>query len=188
MSYITKMKAEINSDIKFCEELLNKDFVEGKEFSNLIGKYRTIYPNFECGLKNFAISVGGKVNQIENVRIIKSKLELLLIDIQNPIHYKESSKSSVVNVNNSSNNSNTNNVTINLSIEEIRKEIDENTILGDKEKEELLEKLEEVEKLQKSNESKSKKWAIAKGILGFILDKGADIAIMFIPQILKAIQ
>ena len=52
---------------------------------------------------------------------------------------------------------------------------------------ELLNKLDEIVELQKSKDSKTKKWDKAKKILGFILDKGADIAIMYIPQILKAI-
>ena len=75
-----------------------------------------------------------------------------------------------------------------MNIDEVRKNITDNTYLGDIEKEELLQKLKDIEELQKSKESKSKKWGIAKGILSFILDKGADIAIMYISQILKAIQ
>ena len=55
-------------------------------------------------------------------------------------------------------------------------------------KKELLDKLDEIIELQKSKESKAKKWAKAKSILAFLLDKGADIAIMYIPHILSAIQ
>ena len=75
-----------------------------------------------------------------------------------------------------------------MTFEQIKENIGENTFLGDKEKEELLEKLKEIEDLQKSKESKSKKWSIAKEIFKFILDKGADIAIMYIPHILEAIK
>ena len=128
MSYISKMKQEIRKDINTCEELLKKDYVEGKDFSDLVGKY----------------------------------------------------------LNNSNTNINEN--YFNLSVQDVRKNIDENTYLGDNEKKELIQKLEEIEELQKSRESKNKKWKIAKGIFKFIIDKGADIAIMFIPQILKAIQ
>ena len=75
----------------------------------------------------------------------------------------------------------------NMSIEDIKSNIDENTYLSDLDKKELLNKLDEILELQKSKDSKTKKWDKAKKILGFILDKGADIAIMYIPQILKAI-
>lgn len=189
MSYISKMKQEIRKDIDICEELLKKDYVEGKEFSDLVGKYLTKYPNFSNGLKNYAIVIGEKSpNQIENVRIIKSKLELLEVEIENPTLYQNNGRISnnTFNLNNSNTNINEN--YFNFSVQDVRKNIDENTYLGDKEKKELLQKLEEIEALQKSKESKNKKWEIAKEIFKFIIDKGADIAIMFIPQILKAIQ
>ena len=189
MSYISKMKQEIRKDINTCEELLKKDYVEGKDFSDLVGKYLTKYPDFSNGLKNYAMSIGGKnPNQIENVRIIKSKLELLEVEIENPTLYQNNGRISnnTFNLNNSNTNINEN--YFNLSVQDVRKNIDENTYLGDNEKKELIQKLEEIEELQKSRESKNKKWEIAKGIFKFIIDKGADIAIMFIPQILKAIQ
>lgn len=189
MSYISKMKQEIKKDINICNELLKKDYVEGKEFSDIIGKYKTKYPNFSDGLKNYAVAIGGKSpNQLENVKIIKSKLELLEVEIENPILYQNNNKVSnnTFNLNNSNTNINEN--YLNFSIEDVRKNIDENTYLGDNEKKELLQKLEEIEELQRSKETKNKKWEIAKGILKFIADKGADIAIMYIPQILKAIQ
>jgi len=53
--------------------------------------------------------------------------------------------------------------------------------------EEYLKKLDEILELQKSKDNKSQKWNKAKKILEFLLDKGADIAIMYIPQILSAI-
>ena len=190
MSYISEMKQEINKDIQFCNELLEKDYVEGKEFSNIIGKYKTIYPNFTEGLKSFLSMSGRSPNQIENVRIIKSKLELLLIEIQNPKLYGNHNKvnNTTFNVSNSNNNTNTNQYNLELSIDEIEENVKENTHIGNKEKEELLQELKKIQLLQESKESKAKKWEKAKGMFNFIIDKGADIAIMFIPQILKAIQ
>lgn len=74
-----------------------------------------------------------------------------------------------------------------MTIDDIRKNIEDNSYLSDPEKNELFEKLNEIVELQKSKESKTKKWDRAKKILAFLLDKGADIAIMYIPQILAAI-
>ena len=74
-----------------------------------------------------------------------------------------------------------------MTIDDIRKNIEDNSYLSDPEKNELFEKLNEIVELQKSKESKTKKWDKAKKILAFLLDKGADIAIMYIPQILAAI-
>ena len=95
-----------------------------------------------------------------------------------------------INVDASSNNRISNNNTNNISIKsykEVREEIDNNTYLDDNSKKELLEKLEEIEELEKSKDNKSKKWAVGKKILEFIIDKGADIAIMYIPLIIQAI-
>lgn len=95
-----------------------------------------------------------------------------------------------VNVNTTNNNSNTNvnsNLLNIMSFQEIRDQIEDNTYLDDDSKSELINKLSEIEELCNSKESKSKKWSKAKAILAFVLDKGADIAIMFIPKILEAI-
>lgn len=189
MSYISKMKQEIRKDIKTCEELLKKEYVEGREFSDLVGEYLTKYPNFSNGLKNYVMPIGEKSpNQIENVRITKSKLELLEVEIENPTLYQNNGRISnnTFNLNNSNTNINEN--YFNLSVQDVRKSIDEKTYLGDNEKRELIQKLEEIKELQKSREDKNKKWQIAKEMFKFIIDKGADVAIMFIPQILKAIQ
>lgn len=91
-----------------------------------------------------------------------------------------------VNVNNTNTNVNSNSLNV-KSFQEIRDQIEENTYLDDNSKTELMNKLSEIEDLCNSKESKSKKWSKAKAILAFVLDKGADIAIMFIPKILEAI-
>lgn len=86
------------------------------------------------------------------------------------------------------NNSNSNNINFNMSINDIKGVIEDNTMLSDSDKKELTKQLDTLEELQKSKKSKNERWKIAKGILKFVLDKGADIAIMFLPQILKALQ
>ena len=75
-----------------------------------------------------------------------------------------------------------------MDIREIRKVIEDNTMLSDSDKDELTKQLDTLEELQKSKKNKNEKWKVAKGILKFVVDKGADIAIMFLPQILKALQ
>ena len=68
MSYISKMKEEIRADIEFCEQLSKKDYVERKEFSNIVGKYIMIDPYFEKGLKNYVSTIRSiGPNEIENL-------------------------------------------------------------------------------------------------------------------------
>lgn len=89
---------------------------------------------------------------------------------------------------NNNNNTNVNCNSLNvLSFQEIRDQIEDNTYLDDDSKNELINKLSEIEELCDSKESKSQKWSKARAILAFVLDKGAEIAIMFIPKILEAI-
>lgn len=146
------------------------------------------YPDFNKGIIAYANVPGHETNEIENIKIIKGKSEYLLNRVDNPDLYNKPSDSvtTIVNTNNNTN-TNKNTITLNISIDEIRDNITDNIYLSDTSKQGLLNKLDEIIELQKSKESKSKKWDKAKAILAFLLDKGVDIAIMYIPQILLAI-
>ena len=144
------------------------------------------YPDFNKNIIAYASVPGYQTNEIENVKIIKSKLEYLLNRSDNPDLCNNQNNPGIT-ISNVNNNNNTNSINFSMNIEDIKANIEENTYLSDYDKEELLNKLEEIVELQKSKDSKSKKWDKAKKILAFLLDKGADIAIMYIPQILKAI-
>ena len=127
---------------------------------------------------------------------ILEDLKILIYEIDDLDDYKSNEKennnspSINVHVDASNNNINkiTNNNTISIkSFEEVSDIIKSNTFLDNSAKKELLEKLDEIIQLEKSKDDKSKKWEKGKKILGFILDKGADIAIMYMPLIIRAI-
>ena len=185
---MSKFKTMIRNDIDFCEKLIERRFANYTHVQTLIGKYIMDYPEFNKGIISYASAPGYETNEIENIKIIKGKLEYLLNRVDNPDLYNKQNNSgtTIFNTNNNTN-TNSNSVTLNMSIDDIRENILDNTYLSDAAKEELLKKLDEIIELQKSKESKSKKWDKAKGILSFLLDKGADIAIMYIPQILNAL-
>ena len=179
---MSKFKAMIKSDIEFCNELISRRYAVHTHVQTLIGKYMIDYPDFNKGIIAYASVPGHETNEIENIKIIKGKLEYLLNRVDNPDLYNKPSNLGTTIVN-----TNTNTITLNMSVDEIRDNITDNTYLSDTSKQELLNKLDEIIELQKSKESKSKKWDKAKAILAFLLDKGVDIAIMYIPQILLAI-
>lgn len=183
---MSKFKTMVRKDIELCDEYIGKNMATHSEVNALLGKYVIDYPDFNKNIIAYASVPGCKTNEIENIKIIKSKLEYLLNRIDNPDLYNKQNNSGI-SISNINNNNNTNNINFNMSIEDIKSNIDENTYLSDFDKKELLNKLDEIVELQRSKDSKTKKWNKAKKILGFILDKGADIAIMYIPQILKAI-
>lgn len=82
-----------------------------------------------------------------------------------------------------------NNIYNNISnINEIKSNIENNSNINDNDKKELIEQLRKLEDLQNSNKSKNEKWRVAKDIIKFVIDKGVDVAIMYLPQIWKALQ
>lgn len=181
---MSKFKTMVRNDIMQCNDLIEKGFATKCEVRALLGKYMIDYPNFQEGIINYVTTPGHENNEIENIKIIKNKLQYLLNrgDNQNNNNYQNTPEISISTVNN-----NTNIVQTITSINDIRENINDNTYLSSKEKKELLLKLDEIIELQKSKDSKTVKWNKAKKIMEFILDKGADIAIMYIPQIIKAI-
>ena len=90
------------------------------------------------------------------------------------------------------NQSNTNSATAssNISFEQVVKNISEinDSILSEEEKELLQGKLLSIEKLKSSGEDKNKLWEKAKSVIGWILDKGVDVAIASLPYIMQVLQ
>lgn len=82
-------------------------------------------------------------------------------------------------------NTNQNKVDINISFNDVRREIENMSALPDTEIEEILNKINELEKIVKSSERKSKKWENAKSIVKWIADKGVDVGIALLPLLLQ---
>lgn len=85
MSYISRMKQEIKKDIKTCEELLKRDYVESKEFSDLIGKYLTKYLDFSNGLKLAELIDRNVLDGSNDYKKLESYLEQLEIEYNTKI-------------------------------------------------------------------------------------------------------
>lgn len=90
------------------------------------------------------------------------------------------------NINNS--NSNVNTTNINITFEKLEKEIKEDTNIQDDEKQEIIDKLNEIKEIQQSSKNKKQKWSAIKSTLIFLLDKGMDFVITYLPQILLLIK
>lgn len=82
-------------------------------------------------------------------------------------------------------NTNENKVDINISFNDVRREIENMSALPDTEIEEILNKINELEKIVKSPDRKSKKWENAKSIVKWIADKGVDVGIALLPLLLQ---
>lgn len=82
-------------------------------------------------------------------------------------------------------NTNENKININISFNDVRREIENMSALPDAEIEEILHKIDELEKIVKSSDRKSKKWENAKGVIKWIADKGVDVGIALLPLLLQ---
>ena len=172
------IKSIIIADIERCKQQETTRNGSQKLFESLIARYSTIYEGFKD-----EIIVSGKLaagNQEfdyrPEVNSIKEKLEIILVTGV----LKEKAMSNL-----SINNSNTNYVTISVSFEDVKKQVEDMSALSTVETEEILQKIDELKNIVSSNESKKSKWEKAKPFLTWLADKSVDVGIALLPRILK---
>lgn len=182
---MSKKTEMIEKDIELCDELIKKNYASEDDVKCLVSKYRKIDNDFGKELHNYIKTINHSNNEIKNIIIIKSELEALLMldDIREKDNIKREIQLPEINIYNTINN----NISV-LSNAEIEKIINTDLDIDDTEKKELLNKLDEITELQRSNAPKKEKWKKAKIIISFLIDKGADIFIMYLPKIIAAIQ
>lgn len=130
---MSKFKTMVRKDIELCDEYIGKNMATHSEVNALLGKYVMDYPDFNKNIIAYASVPGYETNEIENIKIIKLKLEYLLNRSDNPDLYNKQNNSGIT-ISNINNNNNTNNVNFNMSIEDIKSNIDDNTYLSDLDK------------------------------------------------------
>lgn len=86
-----------------------------------------------------------------------------------------------ININNSNTNSNSNSNVTNITFEQVISSVENSQTLSPAEITEVINKVKELEKILAESNSKSKKFDKAKPILKFLVDKGIDACIAFIP-------
>ena len=89
----------------------------------------------------------------------------------------EVSNSQVVNV--------TNSVNVNITFEQVRKEVEEMTSLTNEHLQDVLDKFFEFDLVVKSKDSKKSKWEKVKPVLTWLADKSCDVGIALLPLLLK---
>ena len=181
----------IKDDIEKCNALIEKGYATDDDVLCFVSKYRKIDPNFGNNIHNYAKTLNDRINYIKNIKIIKNELEALLVVKCNklPSQDKKTNIDSFsptfnFNIDNSSNNNNSNTNTINITFEDVKDKIKEDSNIVDNEKKEILNKLDEIKEIQLSSLTKKDKWKKIKAILVFLLDKGVDFVITYLPQIL----
>ena len=115
---------------------------------------------------------------LENLLMMKAKLEtykyqMNAVQLPKP----EVSNSQIVNV--------TNSVNVNVTFEQVRKEVEEMTSLTNEQTQEVLDKISEIEEVVKSKDGKKSKWEKVKPVLTWLADKSCDVGIALLPLLLK---
>lgn len=177
----------IEKDISYCDILIDKNYASSEDVLCLVSKYKKIDNKFGSERHNYARTIGDNINEIKNIKILKNELEsLLVLNTQNTKNSNESINKVENNYYNNNYNYNSNQNTQNIiyKIENIIQDIKNDEKLNNTEKEEILEKLNEIKNISETKETKETKWTRCKAILNFLLDKGADFVITYLPQII----
>lgn len=122
------------------------------------------------------------------------ELKMIYDDIDENEHQEEKAEnknipfSPTFNFNIDNSNTNTNTTYINLTFEKLKDEIVRDSNLSNQDKVEIMNRLDEIKEIQISAKSKKEKWKAIKTVLAFLLDKGADFVITYLPQILMILK
>lgn len=173
----------LDKDIERCDEA-----IKSKSGKCLFDLYNLLYPKYLKIVDGINLGVQETEDasdldgNLKNIQYIKEKLELFK-GLQEEHLEAEKLKSQQISVSN--HNVNTNEVTIDISFNDIRDQINDMSALPKGEIDEILKKIELLEKIVESSDRKSQKWENAKDIIKWVADKGADVGIALLPLILK---
>ena len=173
----------VKNDIELCEQSQNQAAGSQDVYEMLIARYTTFYPKFkdEIPASGKAAPLGMPFDYRREIRTIKAKLETLLAAgyrFEIPVNEK---KVPLVKIDNR----NENTLTVNITFDMVRQQIEDMSALSKTQIDEVLEKIKELEDIVNSDDKKPAKWERAKKILLWVADKGVDVGIAMLPLLLK---
>lgn len=180
---------DLESLKKAIEDSENKETPESAKlqlYKDVTAKYHPYIPKLSDGLYNyvqkfaFYDKVSGEA-LFHNLRQVYNKMVSFKVLGYPALKEKFPQSAPMVQITNT----NENKVDINISFNDVRKEIENMSALPDADIEEILNKINELEKIVNSSDRKSKKWENAKGIVKWIADKGVDVGIAMLPLLLQ---
>lgn len=200
----------MKEELKRCiEEYINKCNHVIEENNNskaeslqddIIGVFSTIIPKIMESLDYWVVE-GQHVNYLGNIKLLKQRLNMLLLtEGTYSLKPKESKAGSItLNANSSvsgsgnSTNTNTNTNTVNATfdikteLEKARKEVEENEYLDDDAKQEINEQLDQIESVMGEDKSNNDKWKKLKSVVNWVSNKGYKIGQLVMPLITRAL-
>ncbi len=187
---ISMVQKRVLSDISKIDKI---DALSEEEIEQL---YHSIINYYSIKIRNLGDNLYGYIRESnsyaddigldsikDNLIRLKYKLESFYDD--GCINQLDSFPSTQVQITNQNEFSSNVNIDINIEYEKAKDKIDNNPNLSDEDVEELNNKLEELKIIIESKDNKRKKWNSAKSIFQFVMDKGFDVAIAFLPLMLN---
>lgn len=184
-----KFSAWNTSIIRFMEREFGSDSTDTKRLKN-----RLYYPsvlaigpdNSETIYRIYKRDMEKTLSELES---IYEEYEDIILDkeiVKSNDNYNRNVPNITLNVDNSNYNSNVYN--INITFESIIENINKDNNISEENKEDIIDSVNDIKAIYNDKElSKKDKWKKIKIILSFLLDKGADFVITYLPQIILLI-
>ena len=195
MSKVSQMKRSIQKDINDIDEALSSKDCDKmlKIHKHIDSKYQTSIENWGLSMYGWNDGAGFKYDSIgkssitDNLETMKGKLENYKQNVDIKLYETFSKPTTSINVINSNVNKNTNKNINTIDFKMIEETILNNESMTESQTKEALEYLNELRKIYDSNDTKKNKWEKAKKIVSWLIDKGVDVAIAFLPTIVSMI-
>ena len=186
---VHKQEKAIRSDIYKIDTALQKADPDEMESLHryLDGKYQYAIADWDKSMLCYVKGHGFKYEWLDptaikaNLSTMRPKLEAFMLGWNAVGSVARPTYPSAPDVNVTVNN----NVTVNISFEQVREQIEDMTALSRAQTDEILEKINELEEISKEKSSRKTKWEKVKPIIAFALDKGADVAIAILSLVMQ---
>lgn len=182
---LDRRKKEVRRDLQEIDNVNNerKDLLSLHRY--LDGKYQFAIADWGKSMFGYIKDQGfdyenlGEEALIENLSLMKPKLEAYMWGWNDTPDTSTSQRSTNVNV------TVNNDVSITVTFEQVRSQIEEMTYLTNEQTQEILDKITEIEEALSDNGSKKSKWEKVKPVLAWLIDKSVDVGIPLLSLILK---
>lgn len=191
MDFSTDFTRMVDTDIEKCTEVLSSSFEEKKWKDlhvELTAKYSAHISDIGSDMYGylpkdnfFQVDLMDEDSLRHNIFVLKNKL----IAFKNYGYKNRKSTHGDNGINIQNTLSATQTQTINLSFEDVKRQVEDMTGLSDAETKETLDKIDEIKAIVELQEPKKSKWQKIKPILIWLADKSVDVGIALMPLILK---
>lgn len=191
MDFSTDFTRMVDADIEKCTEVLSSSFEEKKWKDlhvELTAKYSAHISDIGSDMYGylpkdnfFQVDLMDEDSLRHNIFVLKNKL----IAFKNYGYKNRKSTHGDNGINIQNTLSATQTQTINLSFEDVKRQVEDMTGLSDAETKETLDKIDEIKAIVELQEPKKSKWQKIKPILIWLADKSVDVGIALMPLILK---